>query len=245
MPVSWRGVSLTALLLSGCAGGYAIKPFNALSAEDALSEISSRRRLCDNFKSSVVFQFDMEAGQIRLNGEVTLTEGKYWRVSIDGPLGIKLVLIETDVGSYRLENLHTGQIQEGFLDEAVSLPELALELPSLDILGGIVLPVPDIVFPQDWEILSHTSNRMILREIIGDSPDSLILELTYSPLRILHEELWRDGSQIYKREYHYRDRKSVLPESISANIGSVEICIRYSNPKLRRERTPHGQLAPF
>ncbi len=247
LPSSLRLLLAATLLIGGCAGGITIKPHSATDPMDALSELSLRRRLLRDFKAGGVFEFDLGQGQMRMNGEMSLKGGNAWRVSFDGPMGVKIALIETGKGQYRIENLHTGQTEQGFLDEPVTIPEIALELPSLDFLASMLLPTPDIEFPQDWRILSGSSSEgtLTLANLPAVGSDSLVLAMDYAPLRVLGEERWRDGRELFSRTFQYKDDKATLPASTNIFVGNIKIGLRYTSLKIVHVETPKAELAPW
>jgi len=233
------------LLVSGCARSYSFKPYSAQSPVDLISELSERRRLCNNFDSSLRYEIQVGERSVKLNGTASLREGRYWRITMEGPFGVKLLLIETGQGGYRIENSHTGLTEEGFLDDPILLPDVGVEFPSLDFLGDLVLPTPDIPYPQDWSITYADSSRLSLTGLAGLTGDSLLLEVDYAPLRVKAEERWREGRRLYRRDYFYEKPQSLYPESVKAELGEVLIGVQYRRITLKRERTPLELRAPF
>lgn len=134
-----------------------MRPFNAGGLEEALAEIAARRRLLNNFKAAATIELTTPTRKLHINADITVEQGDHWRIKLNGPLGVDLALIEIGHGHYSLKDLHNGQTYQGYLTESFSLSDPEIELPSWELFVALLLPCPDIAYPQDWAIQSNPS----------------------------------------------------------------------------------------
>ena len=134
------------LFVTGCSGGGQFPTFNARSSETALIELNNRYLSVNNFNADAEFNFKLKSEdmttdriQIRLNGEVAFSREEGWEIIIYGPLGIKLAIINSNNGRYRINTPQTGQIKEGSLEDGLFIPNLEMMLPSISSLDILFL----------------------------------------------------------------------------------------------------------
>lgn len=237
---------LLCLLLSGCAGKL-FRRFDAATPQDALNEIASRRRMLGNFDGSATLNFELSQGKVSCGSSLELKHSRDWKITLTGAFGVKVAIVETGNGQYRISNLRQGQVESGFLDVPVTIPEIDLGLPSLNILSALLLPVPDIEYPQDWRIEDdgHRGKLLTLVHLRPEFPDSVQIDLSYLPMQIHSETHWRAGELLFRREYVYANPDEDLPKSIAIEIGTARIGIEYGKLNTRDEATPLHERGPM
>ena len=234
MPVK-TPVVVCLLLLVGCAVHPRFPVFDAGTPEQALNELISRSRMIDSYSASAVFEISSPNGNIRFNGEVVFGDGCRWRVDLDGPLGVKLAVVETESDSFRVHLPQAGRTSEGRLCEGLELPDLEISLPAVASLSVLLLPTVDLTGQESWRIVSAGVGNPGLLTLVSESEagiDSLVLSLDYSPVRILSEEHWREGRLLFTRNLSYKRNPGYLPDRITIKSSDLTLYIKLNYHRL-------------
>lgn len=236
------------LILTGCAGRTSFRPFNATTSVSALDEIASRRRLLNNIKSSITILLESPKGKIHLRCDLTVVNGNYWYLKLNGPLGVDLAVIEIEGEHFKMKNIQQGETIEGFTDEVLYIPNFDLELPALKVLAPLLLPYPNIIFPQDWIIneatlVPHGELNLMRSTLAGE--EYLELHLDYSPLRVHDEQIQLKGRKIAHRVFIYDSPKSYLPSAVEVSIDGLKLNITYNSISINKSPKKSTQLTPL
>ncbi len=191
--------------------------------------------MVESYFASTVFQFASPTGNIRLNGRVSFHQDGGWRVEFDGPLGVKLAVLETRDDRFRLKLPQAGQTIDGNLEEGLTIPDLEVNLPAVGDLTPLLLPTVDLNSLEDWRVSQAKVGNSGLLTLIKQGrtgTDSLVLSLDYSPVRVLSEEHWRKDHRLFKRELHYKTNPNYLPDKIVVKTDELMLCIKYKSMRL-------------
>jgi len=229
------GFVFVLILFIGCATVVEFQTFHANTPDEALRELLRQRESITAFKASCVFEVSLPDKNFSINGEVLYTIQEGWHIEFQGPLGLKIAVIEADSINFSIHNTFTGRTETGRLDETLELPNFNLTIPRVDILIGVLLPVLDIYQIEEWYIKSadfSSDSRMILIRSVGVEREEMMLDLELSPLKVNSEERIRNDQILYSRYFNYSDNSSILPTGITVRAGDITFNIKYSSLKL-------------
>ena len=186
-----------------------------------------------------------------MKGSVLYQRDDGWRIDINGPFGMKLAVIESNDGRFRLDIPPTAQTVEGELNERIFIPGLDVMLPSLSALDPLFLPTVDLIESDGWTISDaqtepadpdYADGFLTLTGSTEADIDSLILQLDYSPLRVLQEEHYRSGELVLSRQLTYPTESDCLPNKITIFFDGLSLDVTYNSVHLETDgkcrRTP-------
>lgn len=198
----------------------------------ALDGIALRRDALKNSKTSMTIKVETPDGNIHLRCKAIIKGGSHWRLEISGPLGVDLAAIEMKGDRYAIKDIQHSDSREGFIDEPLFLPNLSFELPAMRYLAPILLPFPDITYPQDWTIVQANvgdSGDLRLKHTIPSELKQMELTLDYNPLRVLTEVSHFGNLDPVSRTFSYKDQKSLLPKSVLIRFNELTFNIVYNS----------------
>ena len=216
--------------------------YDAASQEQALSELVRRRSMIRNFTADAVFQFVSPQKRMTMKGKVSFSPDFGWRIELNGPLGVKLAVIEADEKRCILNLPQIGETVETAPEEELEIPQLDIRLPSPLLLTSLLLPTVDISDGDSWTVAQSESGwprRLSLRKVGGS--DSLVLSLASTPLQIFSEERWRSGRLLYKRRLEYKSNPNYLPDRIAISFGDLMLNVKYNSMRMGRDFTRRAE----
>ncbi|MDP8228869.1 MAG: hypothetical protein P9M15_05395 [Candidatus Electryoneaceae bacterium] len=226
------------LFLIGCASHPRFQDYDAHTPEDALIELLNRRQMIKQFSSDVLFEFALDDARIRLKGSVLYQENDGWRIELNGPFGMKLGVIESNDGRFLLDIPQAAQTIEGELNEGFFIPGLDVMLPSLSALDPLFLPTVNLIGTDGWTVskpqveLTEPNGFLTLTGSAETDMDSLVLQIDYSPLRVLYEEHYRSGELVLSRQLTYPTETNRLPNKITINFDGFSLDVTYRSVHL-------------
>lgn len=234
--------------LFGCAGRSSFRAFDAESPAAALDEIAARRRAFNDFQATMTIALETAKGAVHFKCYVEVERGQKWRIKLTGPLGIDIAIIEIENDRFQMSRPQTGEKLTGFIDEPIDIPELNSELPSLQYLAPILIPIPNIKYPQDWKIVN--SNRqndgyLHLESNRGEVSERLDLELELKPLKISREEMTNGEIGKLSRTFRYKNRTESIPTEVEIRMEGLTMSVRYNSLKLNKAAKSQSQFAPL
>ncbi len=187
-------------------------------------------------------------GKFHIHCTATIEDGTNLRIRLSGPLGVDLALIEMRGERYVMKNAQQGATIEGYSDEALNIPSLNVDLPPLNLLALMLIPYPNIIYPQEWEIsdaIIGANGELSLKPQINSGIERLHLRLDFSPLKVLHETSAMPGAPDLSRTFIYDDEKSYLPSAINVIFGELILNITYKTLTINRSASSQLRSTPL
>lgn len=174
--------------------------------------------------------------------------GSYWRLNLSGPLGVDLATVEIKSDRFVMKSVQQGEILEGTIDDPLFIPNMGITLPPLRYLVPMLIPYPNIIFPQEWNVTESKmgANGILSLDHTGQSGIEYInLHLDYNPLRIYDEiSDFKDSTSLH-RSYKYDDNKSYLPTAIVVKFRELTLNITYNSLSIHKKTTSPNQYSPL
>ncbi len=233
---------LSLVLLVGCSSVNRFPAVHTDNAEKALAELVKLSRSIDFFEADATFEIELnedgEKRQLTIDGEVLFDELQGWHIQILGPFGIKLAIIESDDGMYRIRTPQTGQVREGLLTERITFSSLNLEFPHLTSLSPLLMPIFDFNDNAEWRLTDSRYSSPGYLELRHSSEIfnvRLKLILEYFPLKVIEEHHYRDNEIFMTRTFSYSDESENMPDSINLEFEGLTVGISYKSIRYERK----------
>lgn len=189
-----------------------------------------RRSEFTDFEAEGVFELIAPLKSMKMNGTVFFSDDSDWEIRLTGPLGIEIADISTKGDEYLIRSNLMGGSRAGSLTDPIEVPGFEVVIPELRTLTCALMPVLDIQKSENWKLQPPESGSdcdMSLVKSVGNDEHELLLQLSYSPLRVIKEIRIFNGKPLYQRDYEYRSKKSAQPSEISIFTGDMQLNIRY------------------
>ncbi len=202
----------------------------------------------NNIDAKLTIGLESPKGNIHLRCDLIIESGNDWKIKLSGPLGVDLALIEIHGERYTMKNLQLGETTEGYTDEVLFIPNFDVQLPPLKILASMIIPYPNIIYPQDWVITGSNlmaNGDLKLSRSSQTGIDVRVLHLDYNPLRVHDEVITLKEATTLSRSFKYADSKSFLPNFVESKFGELVLKITYNALTITKSTKSSFQLIPL
>ncbi len=213
-------------LLSGCASTFLIGKSEPQNVGEVFRQLVNYSADIEKFTLNARFEICPASNDtFRTAGSVKYTRPESWKIVIDGPLGMKMAIIELEGDDYSVTIPGLGQSFSGDIRDSEALQVQNVALPRFDILPTILMPMPFIESPGNWKVDKGSSFSDGLL-VLTDAQDNgkMTIQFAHNPFRVISEEHWENGKQLYSRTFSY-DGKSTIQEMISVNVDDIVLNI--------------------
>ncbi|NQT35381.1 hypothetical protein HQ587_09340 [bacterium] len=228
------GLMVMLLLIAGCARHPAFQIFHAASPEEAFDELVSRSKSLERFSAHPDFHLTGSFGKVSFKADIEFSTDRGWNVSIDGPLGIRIVEVVSAGDKFIVNIPHNGYTTELDIDQEFEIPEYDISFPDLSIITSLLLPLIYFDDPDSWTPVSgepgQPGNLSLVRG--NNEGDSLAIKLDYQPLRVHNQEFWQDGELLLKRNFVYNSETDYFPDRTVIMVNDLILDIKYKSVEI-------------